>query len=274
MADDRPLEDLVRWEVEDGVGWLTIDRPEARNALTHPMRDRVTQLLREASGDLAVRVVVVRGTGDAFCTGADLRSQPAGPARPAGAPDRTVGEVARLVRDGWGRLFEAVWTCEKPVICAVNGIAAGGGMHLALAGDIVLAHGAARFVEAFIRRGIAPDAGGAYLLTRLVGPQRAKELMFLGDALDAEGALAMGLVNRVHGDDFEDEVREWATRLAAAPTVAIAATKRLVNHALDVDLRTALDEEARAQEGVMGSHDAAEGIASFVERRDPDYRGW
>jgi 2-(1,2-epoxy-1,2-dihydrophenyl)acetyl-CoA isomerase len=187
MAADAPTaDDAVLRRIEDGVAWITLNRPEAGNAITAAMRDQVVAWLEEASADLAVRVVVLTGAGEkGFCTGADLRSQGPGPERPEGAPERAVGDAARLIRTGWQRLVSAVLDCEKPVIAAVNATAAGGGMHLALACDLVLAAEEARFIEVFIRRGIAPDAGGAYLLARLVGPQKAKELFFFGDDVPA-----------------------------------------------------------------------------------------
>ena len=276
MSEERPVEELVRYEVADGIARLTLDRPEARNALTGDMRDRLADLFVDASADLAVRVVLLTGTGDGFCTGADLRGgRKAQPPRPEGAPDRAVGDIARMIRLGWQRLIGNILDCEKPVIAAVNGTAAGGGMHLALACDLVLMAEGARLISVFIRRGIAPDAGGAYLLTRLIGPQRAKEVMFFGDDLDAAAAERLGLVNRVvPADQLQQVADEWASRLAVAPTRAIAQTKALVNRALESDRLTAFNDEAIGQELVNATDDASEGIKSFVERRDPQFMGW
>lgn len=160
------------------------------------------------------------------------------------------------------------------MIAAVNGTAAGLGVHLALACDLVLAAEPARFIEVFVRRGLVPDGGGAYLLPRLIGPQRAKELMFFGDALTARDAERLGLVNRVvPPEDLEKTAREWAGRLAAGPTRALALTKQLVNASLDTDRTAAFAAEAAAQEINMTTADAKEGVASFVERRAAEYRG-
>jgi 2-(1,2-epoxy-1,2-dihydrophenyl)acetyl-CoA isomerase len=277
MADDTAVaDDAVLRRLEDGVCWITLNRPEAGNAITAAMRDQIVAWLDEASADLAVRVVVLAGTGErGFCTGADLRSQAPGPARPEGAPDRAAGDAARLIRTGWQRLVSAVLDCEKPVIAAVNATAAGGGMHLALACDLVLAAEEARFIEVFVRRGIAPDAGGAYLLTRLIGPQKAKELFFFGDDVPASDAARLGLVNRVvPRHELLDEVGRWAQRLAAGPTKAIGLAKHLTNRALDYDRATALWEEAVAQELVTGTEDCQEGLAAFAERRTPSFKGW
>ncbi len=262
--------------MDDGVAWLTLNRPEAGNALTIDMRDQLERWLEEASADLAVRAVVIAGTGEkGFCTGADLRPQGPPPPRPEGAPDRVVGEAARLIRTGWQRLISAVLDCEKPVIAAVNATAAGGGMHLALACDLVMAAEEARFIEVFVRRGIAPDAGGGYLLPRLIGPQKAKELFFFGDDLTARDAERMGLVNKVvPRSDLTAAVGEWAARLAAAPTRALAAAKYLTNRSFESDRAGAFWDEAVVQELVTGTEDCREGLAAFAERRTPVFRGW
>jgi 2-(1,2-epoxy-1,2-dihydrophenyl)acetyl-CoA isomerase len=262
--------------LEEGVLWITLNRPEAGNAITAAMRDQVVVWLEEASADLAVRAVVLTGAGEkGFCTGADLRSSGPAPARPEGAPERAVGDAARLIRTGWQRLVSAVLDCEKPVIAAVNATAAGGGMHLALACDLVLAAEEAKFIEVFIRRGIAPDAGGAYLLARLIGPQKAKELFFFGDDVPAVDAERLGLVNKVvPRDQLMDEVAIWAARLAAAPTKAITVAKYLTNRALESDRTTALWDEAVGQELVTGTEDCREGLTAFAERRPPVFRGW
>ena len=270
-----PGTDVLR-RVENGVAWITLNRPEAGNAITAEMRTQLIAWLEEASGDLAVRAVVLTGAGEkGFCTGADLRNQAAGPPRPVGAPDRAVGDAARLIRSGWQRLVGAVLDCEKPVIAAVNATAAGGGMHLALACDLVIAAEESKFIEVFVRRGIAPDAGGAYLLARLVGPQKAKELFFFGDAVPAAEAERLGLVNRVvPRAELMTVVGEWATRLASGPTQAIGMAKYLTNRALESDRSAAFWDEAVGQELITRTEDCREGLASFAERRTPEFRGW
>ena len=262
--------------VDGQVAYLTLNRPEALNALTPDQRDRLVQLFGEASGDPDVRAVVLTGTGRGFCAGADLRAGAGAGERGAGdvAGERVAGDVARMIREGAQRLVAAVLDCEKPVIAAVNGTAAGLGAHLALACDLVLAAESARFIEVFVRRGLVPDGGGAYLLPRLVGPRRAKELMFFGDALSAADAERIGLINRVVPDgELDKTAREWAARLAGGPTRSLALTKQLVNASLDSDRATAFAAEAAAQEITMTTADAQEGVASFVERRSPEYRG-
>lgn len=281
-SPEKSLDSLILHATDNAVAWITLNRPEAMNAVTWDQRERVIALLAEASADPDVRAVVITGTGRGFCAGADLRSTPATGERGAsekgpgeGVPgERVAGDVARTIRIGAQRLISAVLDCEKPVIAAVNGTAAGIGAHLAFACDLVLAADSARFIEVFVRRGLVPDGGGAYLLPRLIGPQRAKELMFFGDALTAADAERFGLVNRVvPPHELEKTAREWSQRLAAGPTRALALTKQLVNASLDSDRGTAFAAEAAAQEINMTTADANEGVASFVERRDPRYRG-
>jgi 2-(1,2-epoxy-1,2-dihydrophenyl)acetyl-CoA isomerase len=262
-----PAESLVRHATDNQVSILTLNRPEALNAITPDQREHLIRLFSEASADPEVRAVVLTGTGRGFCAGADLRGG-------AATGDRVAGDVARTLRLGAQRLIAAVLDCEKPVIAAVNGTAAGLGAQLAFACDLVLAAESARFIEVFVRRGLVPDGGGAYLLPRLIGPQRAKELMFFGDALTAADAERLGLVNRVVPDaDLDKTAREWAARLASGPTRALALTKQLVNASLDTDRATAFAAEATAQEINMTTADAKEGVASFVERRGAEFRG-
>ncbi len=271
----EPSTDVLR-RIDNRVAWITLNRPDAGNAMTPAMRDQIADWLTEASGDLTIRAVVITGAGTkGFCTGADLRGgRPVSP-RPEGMPDRAMGDAARMIRRGWQRLVSSVLDCEKPVIAGVNATAAGGGMHLALACDLVIAAEESRFIEVFVRRGIAPDAGGAYLLARLVGPQRAKELFFFGDDVSAAEALGMGLVNRVVPRAELDKIlTEWAERLASGPTKAIGMAKALANRSLDSDRGTSFWEESYAQELVNSTEDAREGMRSFMERRPPEFKGW
>ncbi len=224
-----------------------------------------------------MRAVVLTASGERhFCTGAALGgARPPEAARPDDAPDRAVGDAARMIRLGWQQLVGSILDCEKPVVGAINGTAAGGGAQLVLACDLVVMADTARLIEVFVRRGIMPDAGGAYLLPRLVGLHRAKEIMFLGDDVSAEAAERLGIANRVvPAAELQSSAAELAARLAEAPTRAIAMTKWLLNRSFESDRQTAMDEEAFAQELVTNTEDSREGMLSFMERRDPQFKGW
>jgi 2-(1,2-epoxy-1,2-dihydrophenyl)acetyl-CoA isomerase len=277
---DQPAQQDVLREDRNGVAWITLNRPDAGNAMTAAMRNQISDWLEAMSADLNVRAVVITAKGEkGFCTGADLRGGggPAtgAPAKPEGAPERAVGDAARMIRTGWQRLIGAVLDCEKPVIAGVNATAAGGGCNLVLACDLVVMAEEARLIEVFIRRGIIPDAGGTYLLPRLVGPQRAKELMFFGDDISSADAERLGLANRVvPRAELEKTVTEWAERLASLPTKAIGLTKMLINRSFESSRQTSFAEEAWAQELVTGTEDSREGMLSFAERRPPQFKGW
>ena len=216
-----------------------------------------------------MRVVALRSEGRHFCSGADI-----GGISAAQAGDPAVGDGMRRIMQGAQRLVAAVLDCAKPVVAVVQGPAAGLGAHLVFACDMVVASESAYFLEPFLLRGIVVDAGGAYLLPRLVGMQRAKELAFLGEKLSAADAKDLGLVNRVApADELDSVAEELLGRLAAAPTTALSLTKRLFNRSLDGDRAASFLEEAMAQELQSHSDDAREGVTAFMERRPPEFRG-
>src|SRR5438093_5962780 len=223
------MADELRFERRGAVAWVTLNRPEVRNALTPDMRNRLIDVVGEVGADPEQRCLVITGAGEGFCTGADIR----GTSKRQGSGERTAGAARDVIVNGVQRLFRALWNLEVPTVAAVNGTAAGFGCHLAWMCDLVIASENAKFIEAFTRRGIVPDGGGAYLLPRLVGLQRAKEILFFGDDVPAHEAERIGLVNRVvPRADVTLVAREWAQRLAAGPTVALTLTKRLVNRSL------------------------------------------
>ena len=274
---EQALEDQLQQRVAGGIAWLTLNRPDAGNAITPDVRNRMIDLLDAASASLDVRAVVIGAAGERhFCTGADLRAgRPAAAARPEGAPERVAGEAAHIIRTGIQRLIGGILDCEKPVLCALNGTAAGGGAQIALACDLIVAAEHARIIQVFVRRGLIPDGGGTYLLPRRVGLQKAKELVFFGDDLAAPEAERLGIVNKVvPGAELATTVEEWATRLAAGPTRTIGFAKRLLNRSLDVDRATLFEEEALLVEMVSQTGDSTEGVAAFVERRPPEFKGW
>jgi 2-(1,2-epoxy-1,2-dihydrophenyl)acetyl-CoA isomerase len=261
----------VEFTLENSVLWVKLNRPEQMNAMTAEMRDQIIERLLASRSDVGVRAVVFTASGKGFCTGADL-SRPAGAPAPAGPPP--IGATRDVLRSGSQRLLRTIWELEKPVIAAVNGTAAGLGAHLAFACDLILVAESARFIEVFVRRGIAIDAAGGFLVPRVMPLCKAKELVFFGDNLSAEEAYRIGLVNRVVPDaELQALAKEWAERLATGPTFAIGVSKHLLNRGTEVGLDSSLEEEAYAQTIVSNSDDAKEGLSSFREKRKPAFQG-
>jgi 2-(1,2-epoxy-1,2-dihydrophenyl)acetyl-CoA isomerase len=262
----------VRCDVLHGIARIVLDRPHRRNALGPPERERLIALLRDAGASHDVRVVVISAVGPAFCAGGDLRTG-AGATGQNTAQTRIAGDTGTAVRSAQA-LIAAVLDCPKPVIASVNGVAAGLGAQLALAADFVIASTAARFAELFMTRGIVPDAGAAYLLPRILGLHRAKQLLLLGADLSPSDAERLGVVYRlVEPQDLEATVDELAHRLANGPTIAIGLAKRLLNTSVDDDRRGAFDREELAVAVNVSTEDSAEGLRSFAEKRAPVFRG-
>lgn len=254
----------LRVDSADGVATLTLDRPDALNSLTVPLKEELARAFRSLGHDRAVRAVVLTGAGRAFCAGQDLRER----LEPDAAP------LAAEVRERYTPIILAMRRLEKPIVGAVNGVAAGAGASLAFACDIRIAAESASFILAFGRVGLVPDSGASWFLPRLVGASRAAELALTTDPLSAADAERIGLVSRVvPGERLLDEAQDLARRLAAGAPVAIGLTKRALNHAVDASLEEQLEYEAVLQ-GIAGATaDHAEGIAAFVEKRTPRFRG-
>jgi 2-(1,2-epoxy-1,2-dihydrophenyl)acetyl-CoA isomerase len=267
--------ELLR-RLENGVLWLTINRAEAGNAIPFYVRDRLIETFRDAHTDLAVRCIVLTAAGEKhFCTGADLSIRPPTPAQPEGSPERAVGVGIDMMRRGFQTLMQAILDCEKPVIVALNGAAAGGGSMFTLAADLVIAADHARLIQVFVRRGLVPDGGVAYLLPRVVGMHKAKELVFFGDDLSAADMERWGIANKVVPmAELESAAREWAERLAQGPTKAIGWSKKLLQDAMEIDRRSLLEEEAMLVELNTATHDGMEGVNSFREKRAVEFKGW
>jgi 2-(1,2-epoxy-1,2-dihydrophenyl)acetyl-CoA isomerase len=260
MGDDAS-EPLLH-ALDAGVATLTLNRPEALNALNAGLRRGLTAALRAAARDEATRAVVITGAGRGFCSGADLRG---------GSDERA---FRRVLRSEYGPLVSAIRGLEKPVVAAVNGVAAGAGVSLALAADLVVASEEARFIPAFNRIGLVPDSGLARTLVRGVGRHRAFEILMGERQLTAAEARDLGLVAAVvPADRVADAARELAARLADGPTVAIGLTKRLLNRAEQASLEEMLETEAALQELAGRTADHAEGVAAFGEKRDPRFSG-
>jgi len=254
----------LRYEVEDAVATLTLDRPEARNALDAALKRDLLAAITAAGADPAVRVVVLTGAGAAFCAGQDLR-ETTGPDAPP---------LSTVLRETYNPLILAMRRLDKPIVGSINGVAAGAGMALALACDVRIAADTASFVLAFARVGLVPDSGTTWFLPRLVGPAVAAELALVGDPLTAVDAERRGLVSRVvPAAELVRETRALAVRLAAGAPRALALTKDALNRSPDASLEEQLEHEAALQ-GIAGeTADHREGVAAFLEKRPPRFTG-
>jgi 2-(1,2-epoxy-1,2-dihydrophenyl)acetyl-CoA isomerase len=254
--------ETIRLDVANGVATVTLNRPDSLNALNATMRRELLAALKAIRRDDEVRAVVLTGEGRGFCSGADLRG---------GSSER---EFRRVVTTEYNPLILAIRDLPKPVIAAVNGVAAGAGVSLALACDLIWAAEEARFIQAFVKIGLVPDSGSTRTLVRALGRHRAAQLIFTGEPLSAADAHAAGLVGAVVAHaDLRAEVAKVAAGLAAGPTRAIALAKRLINHAEDAPLEASLAMEAGLQELAGRTEDHAEGVAAFGEKREPRFVG-
>lgn len=254
----------ILYNLEDGALTITLNRPEVLNAFNSKMGLELLDALKKAERDSAVRAVVLTGAGRGFSSGEDLKAREAEGATGLGA----------VLRERYIPIVLKIRNMEKPVLGSINGVAAGAGCSLALACDMRIASEKASFVEAFVRVGLVPDAGSSYFLPQLVGLGKAFELAFLGDVVQAEEALRIGLVNRVvPHEELESATRELAMRLAKSPTKAIGLAKRTINRALTMDLEQLLEYEAHAQEIAGKTEDHVEGMAAFLEKRPANFSG-
>ncbi|MBM7095950.1 enoyl-CoA hydratase/isomerase family protein [Bacillus sp. H-16] len=254
--------ETILYQVENNVAWVTMNRPDKLNAFTEQMNKEIIKALKSAGKDTEVRAVVLTGKGRAFCAGEDL----------AGVNEDT--DHAEFLRKRYNPMIRELASLEKPVIAAVNGVAAGAGMSLALASDFRLASEKAAFVEAFIHIGLVPDSGTLYYLPRLVGHAKAMELAVFGEKVPAEKAKELGLVNDVYSEEeFQAGVKAYAERLAHMPTKAIGLIKRYLYKSWDHDLADMLEYEAYAQRTAGKSDDHREGMKAFFDKRQPSYSG-
>lgn len=256
----------VDTRIEDHIGWIVLNRPEKKNSFTIDMLRRWAQALREFEADDRVRVVVVRGSGDSFCAGADIEG--------LAAADRTPLASRRLMTDHVHRVARAVEDLTKPLIAGVNGVAVGAGMDMALMCDYRIAAARTRMSEGYIRVGLVPGDGGCYYLPRLIGVSKALRLLWTGEFVSAAQALEWGILDEVHPDEeFDTRLATFAAQLAAQPPVAVQLIKRAVHQAIPGDLRTALDLIASHQAVVQSTADSQEAMAAFREHRAPRFEG-
>ena len=254
--------ETIRYDVSDGVAWLYLNRPDKLNAFIALMNREVKEAVKAASSNDEVRCIVISGEGRAFCAGQDLSEV-----------DENM-DLGQVLRDHYGPMIKQIRQCEKPIIAAVNGVAAGAGFSLALACDFRLVSEKASFVNAFIHVGLIPDSGNLYYLTQLVGYAKALELSILGEKVSAANAVEMGLANRlVTVEKWDEDVGAFAHRLSALPTKAIGLTKRSLNAVAGLSFDDYLVFEAESQRIASLSKDHREGVDAFMQKRKPVYSG-
>jgi 2-(1,2-epoxy-1,2-dihydrophenyl)acetyl-CoA isomerase len=255
--------------VQSGVLSLTLNRPRRLNAMSQPLIAALREQIARAAGDSAIRAVLLTGTGRGFCAGADLAGSGTGAVGADGQPD-----LGAVMEQSYNPLIRAIRALPKPVIGAINGVAAGGGANLALSCDIVLAARSARFDQAFVRISLIPDLGGTWFLPHTVGDARARALAMLGASVPADEAQRMGMVWQVFDDDrLMDEATELAARMAAGPTLSYAAIKQAMNAAATHTLDRQLDLERDSQRALGRSADFKEGVAAFLAKRPAAFTG-
>lgn len=250
--------------VESGVGIVKFNRPDVFNSFNREMALQFISVLKEFSENKEVRAVYISGEGKAFSAGQDLKevTDPEGP------------EISTIVSEHYNPIIRLLREIEKPVVSAVNGVAAGAGANIALAGDIVVAHEHASFIQAFSKIGLIPDSGGTWTLPRLIGFQKASALMMLGDKISAEEAERLGMIYKVYSaDEFEEQSLALAKKLATMPTRGLGLTKRALNSSFENTLEAQLGIEDVLQTEASNSYDYKEGVAAFLEKRKPEFKG-
>lgn len=255
----------IELRIENKTAWITLNRPEVFNSFNREMALRLQDELDTCEHNPEVRAIVITGSGKAFCAGQDLKE--------VTSPELNPG-FKKILEEHYNPIIKRIRSIEKPVIAAVNGVAAGAGANIALACDVVVASERAGFIQAFSKIGLIPDSAGTFFLPRLVGLQKATALMMLGDKVSAEEAEKFGMVYKVFSpEDFNAEVTVLAETMAQMPTKALGMTKRLLNESLTNDLNAQLEMESRLQIEAAQSDDYNEGVTAFVEKRKPVFKG-
>ncbi len=258
------MNEFIKYSISDSVAIIKLNRPDKFNSFNREMALQMQKALDNAAADKNVRAVYITGEGKAFCAGQDLSEviDPSGPG------------IKKIVEEHYNPIIKKVRTIEKPVVCAVNGVAAGAGANIALACDVVFAASSASFLQAFSKIALIPDSSGTFMLPRLIGWNRASALMMLGDKVPASDALQMGMIYKVFTDDqLQDEVMKIAITLSQMPTKGIGLTKRLLNESFSNNLEQQLDRERDLQVEAANSYDYKEGVKAFLEKRKPVFKG-
>ena len=256
--------DSIVFEKDGFVGKITLHRPEVFNSFNREMASLLHAILDQCREDPEVRAILLTGAGKAFCAGQDLQE----------VTGQDAPSLENIVNHTYNPTIKRLREIEKPIVCAVNGVAAGAGANIAIACDITVAKESASFVQAFSKIGLIPDSGGTYFLPRIIGRQRATALMMLSDKITAREAEEMGLIYKVFKDqDFDAEAMALAQRLAQLPTQALGLTKRALNYSLDNDLDKQLAIEEQLQSTAGNTYDYQEGVAAFLEKRKPVFKG-
>lgn len=259
------MSNSILLKIENKVAYIILNRPDVFNSFNREMALSLQKILTDCSTDNAVRAIVITGNGKAFCAGQDLKE--------VTDPELNPG-FRKILEEHYNPIIQLIRTIEKPIIAAVNGVAAGAGANIALACDIVLASENASFIQAFSKIGLIPDSAGTFFLPRLIGFQKASALMMLGDKVSAVEAEQLGMVYKViSAESFLEEVTKIAETLAEMPTKAIGLTKRLLNQSMINNLENQLALESDLQIEASSSNDYKEGVTAFVEKRKPTFNG-
>ena len=259
--------ETIKYEVNKGIATLTLNRPDVFNSLNEVMHAELKSALKEVQKDKSLRVLIITGNGKAFCAGQDLND------RSVNNPGEEL-DLGESIERKYNPLIKTIYNLEIPVICKVNGVAAGAGVGIALACDFIIAHEKVSFIQAFCKLGLVPDSGNSFFLPQLVGMARAKELCMLGDKLPAKIALEYGLISRVYSlDTIDEEVGKLATHFSTAPTYGLSLIKKALNESVNNSLEEQLELEKNLQRAAGHSNDYKEGVAAFLEKRSPKFKG-